>query len=99
MSEHKGDELSATGSHRAWTGETAGPAVRAGAPRDPQRNWLERAHVPTAPTLSREPAPRGDHALVEQLVELQELDRQGPQQLGQGQERQVSRSIDAVSRS
>ena len=50
MSEHKGDELSATGSHRAWTGETVGPAVRAGAPRDPQRNWLERAHVPTAPT-------------------------------------------------
>ena len=49
MSEHKGDELSATGSHRAWTGETAVPAVRAGAPRDPQRNWLERAHVPTAP--------------------------------------------------
>lgn len=44
MSEHKGDELSATGSHRAWTGESAGPAVRAGAPRDPQRNWLERAH-------------------------------------------------------
>ena len=44
MSEHKGDELSATGTHRAWTGETAGPAVRAGAPRDPQRNWLERAH-------------------------------------------------------
>ena len=30
MSEHKGDELSATGSHRAWTGETAGPVVRAG---------------------------------------------------------------------
>jgi hypothetical protein len=45
MSEHKGDELSATGSHRAWTGESAGPVVRAGgAPRDPQRNWLERAH-------------------------------------------------------
>ena len=39
MSEHKHDELSATGSHRAWTGESAGPVVRAGAPRDPQRNW------------------------------------------------------------
>ena len=49
MSEHKGDELSATGSHRAWTGEPAVPVVRAGAPRDPQRNWLERAHVATSP--------------------------------------------------
>ena len=39
MSEHKGDELSATGSHRAWTGESAGPVVRAGTPRDAQRNW------------------------------------------------------------
>ena len=41
MSEHKGDELSATGSHRVWTGDTAGSHVRAGAPRDPQRNWLD----------------------------------------------------------
>jgi hypothetical protein len=49
MSEHKGDELSATGSHRAWTGETAGPAARAGAPRDPQRNWLDRAHLTNMP--------------------------------------------------
>jgi hypothetical protein len=49
MSEHKGDELSATGSHRVWTGETASPVVRAGAPRDPQRNWLDRAHVPHTP--------------------------------------------------
>jgi hypothetical protein len=49
MSEHKGDELSATGSHRVWTGETAGSVVRAGAPRDTQRNWLERAHVATPP--------------------------------------------------
>lgn len=43
MSEHKGDELSATGTHRAWSGEFVGPAVRAGTPRDPQRNWLDRA--------------------------------------------------------
>jgi len=49
MSEHKGDELSATGSHRVWTGETVGPVVRAGAPRDTQRNWLERAHAPSVP--------------------------------------------------
>ena len=49
MSEHKGDELSATGSHRVWTGETAGSVVRAGAPRDPQRNWLERAHPGSVP--------------------------------------------------
>jgi hypothetical protein len=41
MSEHKPDELSATGTHRAWVGETNGPVVRAG-PRDAQRNWLDR---------------------------------------------------------
>ena len=58
MSEHKGDELSATGSHRVWTGETAGSVVRAGAPRDPQRNWLDRAgSVPASqPTNSRHAA-------------------------------------------
>ena len=56
MSEHKGDELSATGSHRAWTGETTGPVVRTGAPRDPQRNWLERAHPTSVPaTLPANP--------------------------------------------
>jgi hypothetical protein len=49
MSEHKGDELSATGSHRAWTGETTGSVVRAGAPRDTQRNWLDRAHAANVP--------------------------------------------------
>jgi hypothetical protein len=49
MSEHKGDELSATGSHRVWTGETAGSVVRAGAPLDPQRNWLDRAHPASVP--------------------------------------------------
>lgn len=43
MTEHKSDELSATGTHRAWTGETVGPVVRAGSPRDGQRNWLDRA--------------------------------------------------------
>ena len=44
MSEHKSDELTSTGTHRAWTGEASGSVVRAGAtPREPQRNWLERA--------------------------------------------------------
>ena len=57
MAEHKGDELSATGSHRAWSGETTGPVVRAGAPRDPQRNWLDRAHPsPQQPVNSRHAA-------------------------------------------
>ena len=44
MSEHNGDELSATGRHRAWIGEVGSSVVRAGtAPRDVQRGWLERA--------------------------------------------------------
>lgn len=44
MSEHKGDELTATGTHRAWVGETGNAVVRAGtAPREGQRNWLDRA--------------------------------------------------------
>ena len=44
MSEHKGDELTATGRHRAWVGETAGAVVRAGTPvRDAGRNWLDRS--------------------------------------------------------
>jgi hypothetical protein len=42
MSEQKRDDLLATGTHNAWTGET-GSVVRAGAPRDPQRNWLDRS--------------------------------------------------------
>ena len=44
MSEHKGDELTATGRHRAWTGETTGSVVRAGTAKEPQpqRNWLDR---------------------------------------------------------
>lgn len=43
MSEHKGDELTATGTHRAWVGEGSS-VVRAGKPaRDTQRTWLERA--------------------------------------------------------
>lgn len=51
MSEHKSDELSATGSHRVWTGETSGSAARVAAPRDPQRNWHDRAaHAGTAPS-------------------------------------------------
>jgi len=42
MSEHKSDDLTATGTHRAWTSEPVGPVVRAGAPPETQRNWLER---------------------------------------------------------
>ena len=45
MSEHKADELTATGRHRAWVGETTGTVVRAGT-RDPQRNWLDRTQPP-----------------------------------------------------
>jgi hypothetical protein len=56
MSEHKGDELTATGSHRVWTGETVGPAVRAGTPRESQRNWLDRAHPATLPANPRHAA-------------------------------------------
>ena len=80
MSEHKRDELTATGTHRAWIGETTGSVVRAGTPpRDAQRNWLDRAQP-------SEFASRGDHALAAQLDQLQELDGQGPAWLGQGQE-------------
>ena len=43
MTEPKVDEMTATGRHRAWTGENAGAVVRAGNPREPQRNWLERS--------------------------------------------------------
>jgi len=44
MAEHKGDEFTSTGTHRAWVGEATSPVVRAGAPvRDVRRNWLERA--------------------------------------------------------
>ena len=51
MSEHKRDDLLATGKHNAWTGES-GSVVRAGAPRDGQRNWLDR----TAPSNPRHAA-------------------------------------------
>lgn len=39
------DEMTATGRHRAWTGESSGSVVRAGSnPRDPQHpNWLDRS--------------------------------------------------------
>jgi hypothetical protein len=43
MSDPKVDEMTATGKHRAWTGETSGAAARAGVARDAQRNWLDRA--------------------------------------------------------
>lgn len=43
MSEHKVDELSASGTHRAWTGETTGPVVRSGTVKVQDRNWLDRA--------------------------------------------------------
>lgn len=42
MSEHKPDDLMATGAHNAWTGEPSTPVVRGGTQvRD--RNWLDRA--------------------------------------------------------
>ncbi|MFC4310983.1 hypothetical protein ACFPN2_17940 [Steroidobacter flavus] len=43
--EPKLDEMTATGRHRAWVGESAGAIVRASnTPREPQRaNWLDRA--------------------------------------------------------
>lgn len=49
MSERKSDEMMATGVHRAWVGETSGSVVRAGAARDPQRNWLDRTQPPSNP--------------------------------------------------
>ncbi|GFE81270.1 hypothetical protein GCM10011487_32700 [Steroidobacter agaridevorans] len=56
--ETKIDEMTATGRHRAWAGESAGAIVRAGTgtpPREPQRaNWLDRA--PTAASNSRHAA-------------------------------------------
>jgi hypothetical protein len=50
MSEHKVDELTATGTHRAWVGEGGSSVVRAGTPgrETSQRTWLERAQ-PTNP--------------------------------------------------
>jgi hypothetical protein len=50
MSEHKGDDMLATGTHRAWTGEPAGSVLRGGNPHD--RNWLER------------PRPNSRHAAI-----------------------------------
>ena len=56
--EPKIDEMTATGRHRAWAGESAGAIVRAGGsapPREPQRaNWLDRA--PPAASNSRHAA-------------------------------------------
>jgi len=44
MSEHKGDDLLATGTHNAWVGEKAGPVIRTGNPaREGDRSWLNRA--------------------------------------------------------
>lgn len=43
MSEHKSDELTATGTHRAWTGEATGTTVRAGSGKGLERSWLDRA--------------------------------------------------------
>lgn len=55
--ETKIDEMTATGRHRAWTGENPGTIVRAGTPpRDPRAaanpNWLDR----TQPSNSRHAA-------------------------------------------
>jgi hypothetical protein len=49
MSERKGEEMMATGVHRAWAGESSGSVVRAGASREPQRNWLERSQTSVNP--------------------------------------------------
>lgn len=43
MPEHKSDELTATGTHRAWTGEPVGSIVRAGPRKDTPRSWLAGA--------------------------------------------------------
>ena len=48
MSEHKGEELSATGKHRAWIRDAA-------APRDPQRNWHDRAAAAHPASLPANP--------------------------------------------
>jgi hypothetical protein len=48
MSEHKSEEFTATGRHRAWVGETAANPVRAGA-RTFERNWLDRSQLPANP--------------------------------------------------
>ena len=56
MSEHKVDELTATGTHRAWVGEAGSSVVRAGTPpRENQRKWLERAQ-PAQPANPRHAA-------------------------------------------
>jgi len=47
MVEHKIDEFTATGAHRAWVGEGGQhTVVRAGAERREPRNWLERSLPP-----------------------------------------------------
>lgn len=58
--EPKLDDMTATGRHRAWVGETAGAIVRASSStpsREAQRNnWLDRAAPETASTNSRHAA-------------------------------------------
>ena len=73
MSEHKGDELSATGSHRVWTGETAGSVVRAGAPRDPQRNWLDRSAAPARHTSAPGDADASRLNAIDSQIRLHEV--------------------------
>jgi hypothetical protein len=75
MSEHKSDDFLSTGTHHAWAGEAASSVIRAGG-----------AARLVGSRAADEFAPCGDHALALQLVELQELDGQGSQQLGQGEE-------------
>ena len=59
MSEHKGDELSATGSHRAWTGETAGPV---GACRSAARSAAQLAR--SRPSVGRTQPANPRHAAI-----------------------------------
>ncbi len=47
MNDRKPDAFNLTGSHRAWVGESAAPAVHAnGSARDGARNWLTRPQQP-----------------------------------------------------
>jgi hypothetical protein len=46
MTNGKHDEMTRTGTHRAWVGESAtsrGPAHAGGEQRPTERNWLERS--------------------------------------------------------
>ena len=57
--EPKLDEMTATGRHRAWVGETTGAIVRASstpAREPPRANWLDRSPPAAASSNSRHAA-------------------------------------------